>query len=275
MKMPSSDKFYIQSINRAFSIVETISKERDSGLSLTALADRVDLPISTVYRILRNLIHWQYIQEDDAGIYRLGFELTNLGSIAGDSVGIKNAAHQLLSEMGEQTRETVYLAILDEENSSVIYIDKIESKSNIKLAAGIGSRNYLHSTANGKSLASGLSDEKIRQFLGISGMPALTESTITEVDVFLDEIRKVKDNGYSVDDMENEPGVRCVASPIFDCKSRIIGSVSLSGISSSVTHELIQQKYRYLVKETADKISRKLGYMGLGVAGFKQGDANG
>jgi len=257
--MSVSDKFYIQSINRALLIVDIIAKSGDAGLSLTALAEKSGLPVSTVYRILENLISWQYILEDEFGFYKLGFELITLGSIAGNNINLKNIAHPHIAKLGELTRETVYLAVLDEDNACAIYIDKIESKGNIKLAAGIGSRNRIHSTANGKILVSGLKNERIRELLSTAGMPALTESTITDTDTFLDEIDKVRTQGYAIDDIENEPGVRCVAAPILDDKNRIVGSVSLSGISSSVTLELIHLKYKFLIMETAQTISKNLG----------------
>lgn len=262
MKMSSSDKFYIQSINRALKIVDIISKSGEAGLSLTSISSKAALPISTAYRIVENLVSWQYVQEDESGIYKLGLELITLGSIAGSSLDLKNTAHQYLAELGDLTMETIYLAVLDEDNANVMYIDKIDSKGNIKLAAGIGSRNPIHSTANGKILTSGLSNERIKELLSISGMPAKTDSTITDIDIFLDEINKTRAHGYAIDDIENEPGVRCIAAPVLDYKNKIIGSISLSGISSSVTHEIIEQKYKYLVRETAQKISKKLGNKG-------------
>jgi len=260
MKKETEDKFYIQSIHRALTIVDIIAKAGDSGLTLTGISNQTGLHISTVYRILQNLIVWNYIKEGDGGIYTLGMELITLGNIAKESIGIRNVAHQYLVELGDLTRETIYLAILDEINNQVMYIDKIDSKGNIKLAAGIGSRNSVHTTANGKVLVSPFSDEKIKSILVTGGMPAHTESTITDLETYLNEIRNVREHGYAIDNLENEPGVRCVAAPIYDYRKKIIASVSLSGISSAITLETIEDKYKQLVIETTEKISKELGY---------------
>lgn len=260
MKLSSSDKFYIQSINRAFSLIEEIGRSGDAGISLTELSERTGLHISTAYRILQNLISWQYIKEGSDSRFRLGLELITLGNIAGGSIGLKNTAHQYLAELGNLTRETIYLAILDEDRADVMYIDKIESKGNIKLAAGIGSRNCIHSTANGKVLLSGLGDERIKALLDKVGMPSHTDATITVPDLLLSEISRVRAQGYAIDNLENEPGVRCIAAPIYDNANRICGSISLSGISTSVTFELIEEKYKTMIIETACNISSKLGY---------------
>lgn len=260
MKKVSGDKFYIQSINRALNIVDAISKSRDKGLTLTAISEQVDLHISTVYRILQNLIGWNYVKEDEDGRYTLGFELISLGNIAKDSIGLRNVAHPYLVELGDLSKETIYLATLDEINISVMYIDKIDSKGNIKLAAGIGTRNNIHSTANGKILVSGYSDDKIKNMLISAGMNANTAFTITDAEKYLEEIKQVREQGYAIDNLENEVGVRCVAAPIYDYRKKIIGSVSLSGVASAVTLETIEDKYKPLILETTEKISKELGY---------------
>lgn len=260
MKKPFDDKFYIQSINRALTIVDAISKSGDKGLTLTAISAHVDLHISTVYRILQNLIFWNYIQEDADGSYTLGFELITLGNIAKDNITFQNVAHPYLIELGDLSKETIYLAMLDEINNSVMYIDKIDNKGNIKLAAGIGTRNQIHTTANGKILISDYSDEKIRSMLASAGMNANTSFTITDPERFLDEIRQVRKQGYAIDNLENETGVRCVAAPIYDYRKKIIGSVSISGIASTITLEAIEDRYKTMVMETTEKISKELGF---------------
>lgn len=256
----SSNKFYIQSINRALSIVEIISQAGDNGLTLTAISEKVKLPISTAYRIIQNLIEWQYVKEDENGNYTLGFAFITLGNIAKNNNGLRNIAHKYISDLGDITKETIYLAVLDEIKGEIIYIDKIDSKRNIKLAAGVGTRNFIHSTANGKILVSGFSDEKIMELLKIAGTPKLTESTITDMDKFIEEVRSVKKKGYAIDDQENEPEVCCVAAPIMDYRKKVVGSLSISGISSTMTSESIDRIFKNQVIETAKGISKELGY---------------
>jgi DNA-binding IclR family transcriptional regulator len=91
-------------------------------------------------------------------------------------------------------------------------------------------------------------------------MPSHTESTITDAETYLNEVRKVREHGYAIDNLENEPGVRCVAAPIYDYRKKIIASISLSGISSAITLDTIENNYKHLVMETTEKISRELGF---------------
>lgn len=259
MRPTTENKFYIQSIDRAFSIIDIVSKSGQNGLALTSISDKVKLPLSTTYRIIQNLISWGYVKEDEDGNYSLGFELIILGNAAENNIAIKNIAHKYISELGDITKETIYLSILDDVKNEIVYIDKIESKGNIKLAAGIGSRNPIHTTASGKALISQFTDEKIRTIFKDCKMARHTKTTICDIGTFINEIHDVQARGYAIDNAENEPGVRCVAAPIFDYKSKIAGSVSLSGVLSNITIESIHDKYASLVKDTARKISIELG----------------
>jgi len=260
MKLQQKDKFFIQSINRALTIIDVIAKSDDGRLTLTSIAERVGVPVSTAYRILQNLISWKYVRENEDGTYSLGFELITLGNIAENNLGIKNIAHKYISELGNITGETVYLAVLDDISMEVIYLDKIESRGNIKLAAGIGTKNPIHTTANGKVLVSQFSDDKIRTILKKTPMIKRTEDSITDIDEFLKEVQKVRLKGYAIDNMENEPGVRCIAAPVMDYRKKIVASISLSGFISKISIDDIEKDYKDLILKTAFDISKELGY---------------
>ena len=255
-----ADKFFVQSINRAFSIIDEVSKAPERGLSLSEIADKISLPVSTVYRIIQNLVHWQYIAEREDGSYSLGFAFLTLGNIVKENLKLTNIAHAHMEELNRITSETIYLTLLDLLNGEVIYIDKMESRRNIKLAAGIGSRNLIHVTANGKCLVSKLSKDKLKKLLETKGMPARTQYTITDIQHFLKEVEQVNAVGYALDDCENELGVRCVAAPVFDYTGKVVASISISGIESNMDLERLKTEYSLLVRDAALKISQRMGY---------------
>ncbi len=258
----TTDKFYVQSINRALKIVDEVSKSHETGLSLSEISEKLKLPVSTVYRIVQNLVNWQYLTESAGGNYVLGFSLLTLGHIVQSNLALASIARKYMEELSRQTSETIYLAMLDRFSSEIIYIEKIESLRNVKLSAGIGSHNPIHATANGKSLVCRFSKDKIREMLGKKGMPPLTPKTITDVEQFIDEVEQLKQKGFALDDLEHEPGVRCVAAPIFDYTGNVVASISISGIESNMDLDLINNNYGKLVKETALKISQQMGYRG-------------
>jgi len=91
-------------------------------------------------------------------------------------------------------------------------------------------------------------------------MPPLTDKTITTVDAFLQEIAKVREEGYALDDLENEENVRCVAAPIYDYRKKIVASISISGVSTNMSLGHLQTTYKDLIKAAARDISLKLGF---------------
>lgn len=254
------NKFYVQSIHRALTILDEISTVNAHGLSLSEIADKIALPVSTVYRIVQNLVAWQYLAEKDNGNYVLGFTFLTFGNIVKRDLMLTNYAHKYMEEVNQKTKETIYLAILDHVAGDLIYIDKMESHRNIKLAAGVGSHNYIHSTANGKCLVSNMSVDRVKKLLNTRGMPQLTSNTITDCQRFMEEIKKVREAGYALDDLENEPGVRCVAAPIYDYTGNVVAAISISGVESNMELELLKTEYSQLVKEEALNISRQMGY---------------
>lgn len=80
----------------------------------------------------------------------------------------------------------------------------------MRLAARIGERGYVHSTALGKAICATLPENRVRSILGAAGMPAFTDATITDADTYLRELERVRADGYGVDDAENQPAGRCV-----------------------------------------------------------------
>ncbi len=253
-------KFYVQSINRALAIVAEVSKEYERGLSANEIAERIDLHISTVYRICQNLVGWQYLTEQENGNYVLGLTLLTYGNLVKERLTLANIARKYMSDLNQQTRETVLLAILDKMNGDIMYIDKIDSLRNIKLTCTVGSHNYIHSTANGKCLVSELSDKKIQELLSAKGMPPLTSHTITDLPAFLAAVRTVREAGYAIDDLENDLGVRCIAAPIHDYTGQVVAAISVSGIEANMDLDKLKNVYIDLITGTAGQISTKLGY---------------
>lgn len=259
-KIDKEDKFFVQSLHRAFQIIEKISESKGKGLSATEISKGIGLHVSTVYRLLQNLVAWNYATENSNGNYTLGIKFLELGYQVQNSIEIRNVARKHLEELNELTKETIYLAIFDDKENEILYIEKMPSQRRIALVAGIGSRNYVHSTANGKCLLSGFSNERILQILKKKGMPAVAKNTITDPAKYLQEIEKVRELKYAVDDLENEDSVRCVSSPIYDYRKSVVAAVSISGVTNDIDDALMHGKYRELVINTAQAISKELGY---------------
>lgn len=256
------EKFRVQSIDRAFSIIDAVSVHAPEGITLTEIAAETGLHISTAYRIAQNLLCWQYLREGVDGRYQLGWQFLHLGSKLQTSTSLITVANPYLHALGNATGQTIYLTILTDNGKHVLYLDKVESKGAIQLISGVGTKNRVYSTAAGKALLSNWPPDRILALLQEFGMKPLTPKTITSPEVFLNEVKKTAERGYALDMGENENNVICIAAPIRDCLGNNIAAVSLSGVYTTTDFAMIQDQYIPLAVETAQKISACMGFAG-------------
>jgi DNA-binding IclR family transcriptional regulator len=123
----------------------------------------------------------------------------------------------------------------------------------------VGKRVPAHSTSLGKAIMAHLSEEKVREILEEKGMEKNTENTITSIDKFLAHLKKVKKQGYAVDDEEQEEDIRCIAGPIFNHRGEVVAAFSISAPITRMTESRMKELAK-LVVEYSQKMSRSLGY---------------
>ncbi len=250
----------VQALDRAFTLIEIIANFSEP-LSLREITELAGLPKPTVYRILSSLEIWGYVEQDNEKKYRLGTKFLVLGNIVEERLEIRKIAHPYLVKLNQETKETVFLGVMDK--GRCLYIDKLESHYSVRLFSRVGTRNYCHSTSIGKCLLSGLKDKEVLEILRTQGMPQLTPQTITDPQIFLDHLRQVRAQGYSLDHMENEEGVCCIAAPIRNYQGKIVAAVSISGPIQRITNEVIENLLKPALLTTVNDISKALGFKEL------------
>jgi DNA-binding IclR family transcriptional regulator len=247
----------VQSIVRAFEILETLAVERD-GLGVTEISKRAGLHKSTVHRILNTMAEMGYIEQNqDTGAYRLGLKFIELCSLYLNNVELKTEAQPYLRNLSAQTGQPVHLATLGDQ--AAVYIDKIDHYNNIRMYSAIGKRIPLYCTAVGKVLLSDKSSDYIRKLLGKNKLISYTPNTLTDLDQILEEINEVKKLGWARDNEEHELGIRCIAAPIYDYRRRIIAAVSTSGNKNIISSDRDEEIAGYVIKAASD-ISKRMGY---------------
>ncbi|MDR3086275.1 MAG: IclR family transcriptional regulator [Christensenellaceae bacterium] len=250
------EKATVQSIDRALSIVETLASEKD-GLGVTEIAGRVNLHKSTVHRLLSALSERGYVEQRTGGAYRLGMKLVELSSLYLNQVELKTEAQPYLRRLLQQTKQPVHLSIL--EDLEIVYIDKIESIHSIRMYSQIGRRCPALCTAMGKALLSGLPDAELCAKVRAAKIPTYTSRSITDPELLIKEIRSARQHGWSRDDQEHEPGIRCIAAPIRDYRGNVIAAVSTSG-QKQVLNPARDEEIAGFVMEAAESSSQRIGY---------------
>lgn len=253
----------VQTLERVSSILDILG-QNPHGISVRDLSSKVGLPKGTTHRLLSSLAYLGYVRQDPkTRNYLLGFKLVELGNLLLGQLDLRKEAAPFLKDLAERTKETVHMVILD--RNEVVYIDKVEGDHNpsgLRMASRIGLRNPAHSSAVGKVLLSLLSDEDQGRFFQGKGLLKRTENTIIDPAQLKEHLRAVRNQGYAVDDEENEKGVRCIGAPIYNEAGEAVAAISISGPAFRVTKKMVQELFKKEVMETAQKISRRLGHRG-------------
>jgi DNA-binding IclR family transcriptional regulator len=256
-------KNVIQSLERAAHILDALS-HFPQGLSLRDLSERVSLSKGTTHRILSSLSYLDFIRQNPLNKhYQLGFKLVELGNYLLSQIDFRTEARPFLAELAERVRETVHMVIL--EKDEVLYIDKVEASghpSSLRMVSMLGARVPAHCCAVGKVLLAALPAEKIVELAERKGLARRTRYTIVDLEQLLEHLKMVQQQGYALDNEENEIGIRCVAAPVYNQTGSAIAAISLSVPAIRIKARELETNLKDQVVRTAMTISHKLGYPG-------------
>jgi len=204
------------------------------GLTLAELSRSIDLAPSTVHRLLQTLQMNRFVRESSHGLWQVGVASFEIGSaffVARDWVGDLHPALVELASLGE----TSNLGSLD--GSEVIFIGQVECQEVMRMVAPLGSRAPAWASGVGKALLATLSPEQRRQVLPADLGPAITPTTLTTHEALEADLAAAKARGYVIDLEERNPGLRCVAAPVFDEFGQASVAISLSGPAARMTDD--------------------------------------
>ncbi|GAD89724.1 IclR family transcriptional regulator KdgR [Vibrio halioticoli NBRC 102217] len=246
----------VSSVLKVFSILQALAEQKD--ISVSELSQRLMMSKATTYRFLQTMKTLGFVsQEDESEKYALTLKLFELGAKALEYVDLIDIADKEMQEITRLTNETVHLGALDE--GAIIYLHKIDSSYNLRMHSRVGRRNPLYSTAIGKILLSGKTDEEAIEILKPVEFIRHTEKTHQNIEQLMQEVHQVRIQHYGEDNEEQEPGLRCIGAPIYDRFGNIIASVS---VSFPTIRFDIERKPQYvaMLLTAGKRISEQLGY---------------
>jgi IclR family acetate operon transcriptional repressor len=243
--------------SRLFQVIEFLASSND-WVSLRTMARELNISPASAYRSLDSLKGLGYVrQHHQDSKYQLTLKIAWVSAQVLDHLQLRQIAHPFMQYLTSVTNETTHLAVL--EGTEFVYIDKVDNTQAVRMRSRIGQRGSLHSTAAGKALLAFAPEGEREAALHRMKFLALTESTITDLAKFREQLALIRRQGYAVDDEENEVGIRCIGSPIYDHAGRPSGALSISGWTITMTRERIPQLAPELL-QTCQGISGQLGY---------------
>jgi DNA-binding IclR family transcriptional regulator len=255
--MPEDNRNLVQSVSRSLRILEVLGRS-DKPQSLAEITDSVQLPKTTVHRLLETLQCEGYVEQNpETRQFLLSSKILELAASFLGRLDVREVARPILMELWQQSQETVHLGLLD--NGEVLYVEKLESPHTIRMYSEIGRRAPLHCTGLGKALLANLPAEEFEQIVAQRGLPRFTENTLVNRANLLEELATIRSQGVAFDNEEHEKSVRCVAAPVYDAQSRVIAAISIAGPAFRMTAERQKDLEPYVVA-AAQRISQRLGY---------------
>lgn len=230
-----------KSFNKLFDIIELLAQS-STGMTGRELAEASDIPLSTTFRMLKFMVDNDYLRAD-RGIYTLGVGFVRLGNVACKQNPLIKAARPVLEELSYRTQETVHLAKL--QNDKIIYIDKVEGSRPIRMGSLIGKLNPLYCTGIGKAIFAFQPAAVQEKLLGSMEYEPFTDKTITDEKSMRQELERIRQQGYAIDNCEHEDWVYCLAAPILNRDHECIAGISISGAEM-------------YMKEASDQLARLL-----------------
>lgn len=225
--------------------------------SITEIARTTGLPTSTVHRIVQELTALGWARGNGAQGYLPGAGLLTLAARAESEAGVTAIVRPALERLRDATTHTVHFAL--RQGDEAVYVAKIEGTRAYEMRSRVGLGIPLYCTAIGKAMLSAMPEDEVRTILARTGMPPLTDRTITDVETMLVHLRTIARHGYSIDDQENERHTRCIGAVVRDHRGRPIGGISLSGMAFEVDDRDVAERAP-LVVATAREVSAALGF---------------
>lgn len=243
----------VQSIERAFVLLRALAV---GPAGITELAERSDLPKSTVARLVSALESEGAVEQvTSGGDYRLGSSLADLAGASAPGRNLIAAARPHLLELTERTGETSGLSIL--EDGMVYYLDHVESEEEVLVRSWTGERVPAHLVPSGLILLAALPASEVRGLLA-GPLEAATPASVTDPAEIRDRLRLATERGYIWTHSEFDESLSSVAAPVTDHDGITIAAIHLHGPAYRFPSELGADETGKLIKEAAERLSLQL-----------------
>lgn len=243
----------IQVIERMFALIEVLAAHEEP-VSLKEISALTGLHPSTTHRILNDLAIGRFVDRPEAGSYRLGMRLLELGNLVKGRLSVRDAALAPMRELHRLIQQPVNLSM--RQGDEIVYIERsFGERSGMQVVRAIGGHAPLHLTSVGKLFLAHDDPQRVRAYAVRTGLAGHTKNSITQLPVLERELAKARQSGTARDNEELELGVRCMAAGIYDDQAKLV-----AGLSISAPADRLDEGWLPKLQATVEKISTALGY---------------
>ena len=255
----TNSRQFVESLSRGFRILSIICESK-TPLRLSDLAEESDLTISTIQRLTYTLQEIGVIDRDhDTKRFRIGPRMITMSLTVMQNLELKKVARPILQQISDALGEVVGLAALS--GLEIIMIEFIKTDHQLlNINMDVGVTIPPNATSSGKSILAYMEESQANKILQHSQMTRFTRHTITSMKKYHKELELVRENGYSLAIDENAIGFSAIAAPVRNSDGAVIAAITLMVPSARISKEKLEISYSKKIIQTADKISKALGY---------------
>lgn len=251
----AAESNHVKSVQKTTDIVEALQDLHVAGV--TELANRLDMPKSSVYNYLQSLAATGYVTADD-GRYRLSLRFLDLGAHTRNQERIYEAGRDEVDNLAEETDELVN--ILVEEQGRGVYIYRSSGDRDVPVDTRIGKRAHLTTTALGKAILAQYPRSDVEEIVDEHGLPRRTENTITDREVLFEELEIIAETDIAFDREERLEGIKCIATTIHGNDGQVLGAISVSGPAHRMKGQRYEEDLPEQILQAANMIELKAKY---------------
>ncbi|WP_274649722.1 IclR family transcriptional regulator [Paenibacillus humicola] len=223
--MSENRKYWVPALEKADGILSVLAKEPDKH-KLIDLSRRLGINKSSMFSLLATMEALNWVRKSAADTYSLGPAVSAYASSYAQHFELYDAFQHEAAPVRDKLQETIQLA--RREGDHILYLGKMEAQTPVRLLSEPGMRLPAHATALGKSLLAWLPEKEWSRLYPKPELTAMTPNTIARREALFEELRRIRGQGYAVDDQESVIGFRCVAAPVFNRAGEAAAAVSCS-----------------------------------------------
>jgi len=253
----TEDNYKVPNLEKGIAVLEYLSL-CPQGKSLQDIKTSLDISQTTAYRILNTLARLDYLMyNEDTKRYKLSLKILNLGFRSLNEHNLLETVIPRLRDLRDQVKETACFGVLGDEKG--IFIEQAQGHHTFRFILSPGKPFELHCSAPGKAIMAYLPNTVRDRYLSYMKFTRYNARTITTKEDYLNELEKVRERGYALDNEEELSGVICIGAPVFNYTGYPCGAVWISGPKDRLSKEIMQSSVKCL-KEITGQISLELGY---------------
>ena len=239
----------VKSLDRALEVLVRLGEMQ--GGTLSEIAGALNQSPATIYRVLTTFQGRGFVDFDEQSqVWNIGPAAFLTGSQFLRRTSLVERARPIMRDLMEATGETANLGI--ERDGKVLFLGQVETHATIRAFFPPGTASAMHASGIGKALLSRMDDKRQRAVLAAGKLEQFTPHTLTEPDAIIADLRAAKLRGYAIDGEERNLGMRCIAAPVYNVFGEAVAGVSVSGPTSRITQDRIEDLAAPVMQAAAD-----------------------